>query len=237
MSENSRTGQGVSTSKVGRKPAFDEKTLSRAAIQIGLADVTITNVAKQVGVRSSALYRLVDSRDDLVCLAVEQIAAEVDPVEVSESDTWQDILHRWADSLWDLCEKYEGFSEVIVSVPGAFLPFIPTLWAISSSLNERGLTNAQSMFALDVLGEIVVTQHRNNRAMRKVYDSGESSLEYVRRRYLEYGKNYPDYDMPEVLAPKDTWKGRTWLDMKLNFIIEGLEHRWPTDEELKSLDK
>ena len=52
--------------KTGPKPKFTSEDAVMAALHLGIDRFTIAGVATQLGVATSAVYRLFDSRDALV---------------------------------------------------------------------------------------------------------------------------------------------------------------------------
>ncbi|MFV8381419.1 hypothetical protein [Corynebacterium hindlerae] len=51
------------TSRTGPKPRFAEQDAVNIALELGLTDFTLGAVADRLGVRTSALYRIIASRD------------------------------------------------------------------------------------------------------------------------------------------------------------------------------
>ena len=62
----------------GPRPGFSRDDVVDAALEIGIAEFTLTAVAKHLGVAVSGLYRTISSREDLLAACLERIAAEVD---------------------------------------------------------------------------------------------------------------------------------------------------------------
>ncbi|GAA3472126.1 TetR/AcrR family transcriptional regulator [Nonomuraea roseola] len=84
------------SSRRGPKPRLDLATITAAAIEIadteGLAGLSMSSVAAQVGVAPMALYRYVGSKDEL--LTVMSDSAVPSPPERGEL-SWRDYLAVW----------------------------------------------------------------------------------------------------------------------------------------------
>ncbi|AZA12874.1 hypothetical protein CCHOA_02285 [Corynebacterium choanae] len=200
---------------------FDDESLGVAALEIGLQQVTVAAVAKHIGVRSSALYRLVSSKDDLVLLAIEQIARTIVPVP--DEGTWQDVLRRFAAQTWRLCETYPGFNEALVNIPGAFAAFDTNAAYLANLLTKRGISAAQAGFATDLVGDMVLGTHRWKQGLERSWAAAETGR--ARTRLVAQGHQPARQLPPEVVDG-------TFLQRKVDFLITSLEHHWP---ELPSL--
>ncbi len=90
----------------GPRPALTLERIVKAAIAVaaadGLAAVSMSRVAREMGASTMALYRYVAAKDELLTLMVD--AAIGAPAGASEPDEgWRDGLSRWA---WGLHEAY-----------------------------------------------------------------------------------------------------------------------------------
>lgn len=83
----------------GPKPSLSVDRIVEAAVEIADADglhaVTMRRVAERFGVTTMSLYRYVPSKDELVELMLDAVAAPApDPEQLP--DHWRDALHGWA---------------------------------------------------------------------------------------------------------------------------------------------
>ncbi|MGH3332426.1 MAG: TetR/AcrR family transcriptional regulator [Nocardioidaceae bacterium] len=80
----------------GPRPALTLDRIAAAAVAVadadGLAAVSMKRVAEAVGVSTMALYRYVDSKEDLATVMLEQVIGA--PPDVSSRD-WRDALAEW----------------------------------------------------------------------------------------------------------------------------------------------
>ncbi|MGW4633506.1 TetR/AcrR family transcriptional regulator [Nocardia sp. NPDC004415] len=211
------SGAGWATGKkVGRKPAFTEQDVIRAAMDEGIDKFTLAAVADRIGVVTTAIYRLFGSRDDIVVGCLDAVAATIRRPEPGAD--WRATLRLWADECWRVCEENPGLPRVVYSFAPAFTRITHILEAYAANLTAQGVTPAQAMFALDFLGDTVFACHLGVQAMRTVDQSGASGLEQVREAL---GEN------TSVLRPEDSWTDRGATDVKVDFIISALEHHWP----------
>lgn len=210
------SGAAWAGKKVGRKPAFTEADVIRAAMAEGIDRFTLAAVADRIGVVTTAIYRLFGSRDDIVVACLDTIAATI---RLPEPDAdWRDTLLRWAEECWRVCEENPGLPRVVYTYPPSFTRIAHILDTYAKSLAPHGITPGQASFALDFLGDTVFACHLGVQAMRAVDPSGTSGLDRVR---AALGEN------TAVLQPQDSWLERGSMDVKVRFVIAALERDWP----------
>jgi AcrR family transcriptional regulator len=84
----------------------------------GLGAVTIRSIAKHTGFSTMAVYRHVESRDELMLLLLE---TTLGPAPVFASDIWQDNVRSWATKL---LERYAAHPWTL-ELPIAGIPTMP----------------------------------------------------------------------------------------------------------------
>jgi AcrR family transcriptional regulator len=81
--------------KIGRPARLDRQMIARAAHDIGLDHITMKAVADRLGVSVPGLYHHVEGRDDLMRLAAEYSAAQIE-IPVDRDQHWTEWLLEWA---------------------------------------------------------------------------------------------------------------------------------------------
>jgi len=121
--------QGASGGRTGRPARIDRDRIADAAVQVGLADLTLRAVAARLGVTVAALYHHVDGRDDLVRLAAERSAGRL-TLPADRGQHWAVWLLEWG--------VYNRAS--MVADPALFEQFLDG--AISPAVIARGAEGA-----------------------------------------------------------------------------------------------
>lgn len=102
----------------GPRPRLDLATITDAAIEIadaeGLAGVSMAAVASRVGVAATALYRYVDSKEDLLTAMTDGIVPR--PPE-PKGTPWRDYLALWTRIQRDLLLEHAWLLSVVRLVP------------------------------------------------------------------------------------------------------------------------
>ncbi|HIW90718.1 MAG TPA: TetR/AcrR family transcriptional regulator [Candidatus Corynebacterium avicola] len=204
--------------KTGPKPSFTREDVVDAAVSIGLDTFTLAQVAKQIGVVTSAVYRRFDSRDDLLDACLARAASTI---AVPEPGTdWQEICRLWANECWRVCEDFPGLAHAVYSHATAFTHVGQVATAYSEALEAHGRSRGQAGFALDFLGDTVFACRLGVESMREVDESGQSGLSRAQEQVEEQVPGHP-------MQPDESWTGRGMTDVKVDFIIDGLERHWP----------
>jgi len=201
--------------KAGRKPAFTEADVVTAALDEGIDSFTLSAVAQRLGVVTPAIYRLFDSREQVVVACLDRAAASI-RLPADEPD-WHAVLKLWADECWRVCENFPGLERVVYDYAPAFTRIEEILAEYSRRITAYGKTPGQAMFALDFIGDTVFACHLSVESMRTVDDSGTTGLDRVKAAVSTHS----------VIEPRESWRERGVVDLKVDFILMGLEHRLP----------
>ncbi|GAA5061239.1 TetR/AcrR family transcriptional regulator [Nocardia callitridis] len=202
--------------KVGRKPAFTDNDVVQAAINEGIDRFTLAAIGDRIGVATTAIYRLFPSRDDIVIACLDAVAATIR--RPAPGSDWRTTLRLWSDECWRICEEYPGLDRTVYSFAPAFTRIADVLGDYAENMAAAGITHGQAMFALDFIGDTVFACHLSVVAMRTTDRNGATGLERVREAL---GDNTTGFQ------PRESWTDRGVIDIKLDFIITGLDRHWP----------
>ena len=81
--------------QLGRPPRVDRAAIARAALEIGLEQVTIKQVAERLGMSVPGLYYYVRGREGLLALAADHSLAEME-LPKDRGQPWTAWLREWA---------------------------------------------------------------------------------------------------------------------------------------------
>jgi AcrR family transcriptional regulator len=142
--------------RIGKR--FNTASVVDTAVELadesGLAGVSIRNLAQRLGLTPMAIYRHVDSRDELIVLMVDVVLG-FPPEARLGSGSWPDALLRWGRSLY---QRYEAHPWVLdAPIPG--MPWTPNLvqWVdrILGDLEPAGLPIRERLdIALLIAGHV-----------------------------------------------------------------------------------
>lgn len=183
--------------KTGPKPSFNKYDLVKAAWRCGITSFTMSSLAKELGVTTPALYRVVTGRDAVIQEAIRQAAIAM--YREPEGDA-RAILRQWADLVWELCAKNPGFSTVIWTQPPISLDSCEVVAPFVQALRAYGVSDSQAAFALDFLTDTVTSTH-----------------------FAASRRGVPT----AVAGGTDSAQPPAALNVKVEFILDGLERHWP----------
>lgn len=129
---------------MGRPRRLTLDRLLDTALDMGLADLSMKDLANRLGVGIATLYRYVDNREALIRLAAGRRARRSAPVDTGQP--WQDITFQYAESL---------FSSVGRD-PTLLIEFLEARWGIAVELE----------FVDNFLGALTARGFRPTEAMR-----------------------------------------------------------------------
>ncbi|HET8994574.1 MULTISPECIES: TetR/AcrR family transcriptional regulator [unclassified Rhodococcus (in: high G+C Gram-positive bacteria)] len=107
--------------KPGPKARLSREVILRAALATS-REITITGIAEQLGCSAAALYRHVESKDDIVIGALELLIAETPRPDPARG--WRGLLEQECDVRWRL---YEGHPELFAAWPRTGRPVIASV--------------------------------------------------------------------------------------------------------------
>ncbi|AGP31099.1 TetR/AcrR family transcriptional regulator [Corynebacterium terpenotabidum] len=204
--------------KAGRKPRFSAEDVIREALDLGLDRFSLSEIARRLGVGTSALYRVYDSREALLSACMEIVVAEFTDIDdlVDPGADWQQILRAWAREYWRVCGVFPGLHDIAYDQApeeGAFHPvFLP--WR--DRLAALGITEAQIYFAMATLRDNITGLQVRMDRLRGRHDGDQ---EFDRAETLTDGVTV-DADTGEELAGDQA-------EQTFDFVIAGLENEWP----------
>lgn len=145
--------------KTGPKPQFAAEDVVAAAIDLGVADFSLSQVAARLGVRAPALYRVVATREEIVALAFARIASEIPAPP--EDLCWTEVLAAWVDACWSLFERYAGLARAVLDHPASAGSLGTHLEAYQQALLTSGFpgTADDAAFLLDFAGDTAIVTH------------------------------------------------------------------------------
>ena len=204
----------------GPRPGFSRDDVVDAALELGIADFTLTAVAKRMGVAASGLYRTISSREDLLAACLERIAAEADIPSAGES--WPDAVRAHVEAVWGMLERHPGLAGVIMGVPWAHQLFAGPVVKACQCLVDGGLGAEEAGVVLDFVGDTVISTHAQIEVMRSPVARAERGASTGLEEASRFATTSRAPALPEALTPNESWLDRGGLDRKIEIIIRGV---------------
>ena len=172
----------------GPRPRHSIGDIAAAAVRIadaaGLAGVSMSAVAADVGLTTMALYRYVDAKSDLYVAMVD--AAYGPPPKQRAAGSWRRQLEAWASANRDALRRHPWIVQIPVSEPP--LSPNPVRWMERGlrAFEETALTEQQSLSSLllvdvYVRGQVLLTTQMGEAMAEGGLSSREADELYARR--------------------------------------------------------
>jgi AcrR family transcriptional regulator len=115
---NSAASQPNTRTKPLRYGELDRRVVVAAAVRLaersGVRSVTVRALANELGLSTTAMYRYVEGKAELLNLIAE---ATLQSVELPESGTWQERIRVFARSAREAMLRIEGIADVLQTHP------------------------------------------------------------------------------------------------------------------------
>lgn len=215
----------------GPKPGLDVDSIVRAAIAVadaeGLAAVSMSRVASELGFTTMSLYRHVANKDELLTL-MWNASAEGAP-EIEGTD-WRERLESWSVQQYELLQRRSWVLDMPMAAPPAGPNSIAWVEQAIRSMDGTGLSESEKFGALAVLTSYVLNEARMAHAERKELASGGAIVDYaaVLRAVVDdetYPAVYRAAHSGELDDPEEGSGQYESFLLGLRFILDGIAAR------------
>jgi AcrR family transcriptional regulator len=203
----------------GPKPGLTVRRIALAAIAIadaeGLAAVSLQRVAGEVGVTTTALYRYLPGKTELINLMIDMGIGEPPDLDRMPGG-WRPKLEEWARRLWAILHAHPWASQASAQVRPMGPNELGWLESAIGALTGTGLTAGELFDAAAVL-----SGHVRSMAQAQQQATGEQWEPAITRVLQKHGDRYPAM-MAAIgsgaLSPSDN----DGLEFGLRCVLDGL---------------
>ncbi|MEO3939509.1 TetR/AcrR family transcriptional regulator [Paenarthrobacter nicotinovorans] len=164
--------------RAGRPTAaiLDQDGITTAALELisskGYNGLTMAALARSLGVAPSALYNHVASKDDVLLLLENPLAAMVD-VSAFGVEPWDAAVRRWAWSYRDVFSEHTPLIPVIAVLPVANAPKSLAMYeAVTAGFREAGFPEEKIISAIVALEAFVLGAAYDVNAPEDIFNAG-----------------------------------------------------------------
>ncbi|MFE4195910.1 TetR/AcrR family transcriptional regulator [Paenarthrobacter sp. NPDC056912] len=164
--------------RAGRPTAaiLDQDGITTAALELisskGYDGLTMAALARSLGVAPSALYNHVASKDDVLLLVEDHLAAMVD-VSAFGAEPWDVAVRRWAWSYRDVFSEHTPLIPVIAVLPVANAPKTLAMYeAVTAGFRDAGFPEEKIISAIVALEAFVFGAAYDVTAPADIFDAG-----------------------------------------------------------------
>ena len=219
-----------------RPRELSREQIVRAAVAVaderGAGALTMAAVARQLGSYTAmALYRYVSSKDGLIDLMLDHVAAEIELPPEPTGD-WRADLSAIAVSSWEMVTRHSWFAQLVHTRPPLGPNMIRRTELVLQVLTYQGATVAEAMSYAALLDRHIfggALQAAEERAMEQRYgvtnaEDLTAAIKAVRKQLAADG-SFPILSMwmadPTVASPDQQF------ELSLTFLLDGIAARLP----------
>jgi AcrR family transcriptional regulator len=170
----------------GPKPTLNLDRIVEAAVKVassrGLAAVSMSRIAGQLGAGTMALYRYVGAKEELLALMVDSRFQDP-PASSTTGEGWRAGLSRWAREHRAVLRRHPWIVQVPLSGP----PLMPNevVWfeRALSCLTATGLTETEKISALLLVNGFVRNEATLTADLQKAARAASSTMEKTMSDY------------------------------------------------------
>jgi AcrR family transcriptional regulator len=202
--------------KRGRPANISRDGIIEAALAIGFHGISMHAIARRLGVAVSALYRHVESKDELLLLCTDIVSQKIIP---QETDSWQDHLRVLARSYRKVTLSMPGSVEFVrevgLTTPAACAVVDWSLGVLSRSGFPGNLAYMTCIGMISHATDMALheEQDRRNAGLR----GGAEAEEVLRER----SQTYPNIGW--ALSGNFTLDREEYFELGLRVYIDGIE--------------
>lgn len=155
---------------------LDKAGITAAALELigksGYDGLTMAALARSLNVAPSALYNHVTSKDDVLLLVEDHLAALVD-VSAFGREPWEEAVRQWAWSYRDVFSRHTPLIPVIAVLPVTDAPQTLAMYeAVTAGFRNAGFPQERIISAIVALESFIFGSAYDVTAPADIFDSG-----------------------------------------------------------------
>ncbi|EWS98607.1 TetR family transcriptional regulator [Pseudoalteromonas sp. SCSIO_11900] len=212
------------TRQRGRPSRISRESIARVALDIGIQDATLVNIAKALQVDRSSLYHHVKSRKDVVSLATEIAVQELN-WEAQEDATWREELIILTDALWQLYTQNPGLAEAVQQALVTPIEGIHGFAESVARLQQKGFALDDAVIAVDMLVDMVCDCFLGWWSNNKPDSKGKPRSERLIKLWQEQAKDHHHAEQINAMVAIMQAGQRLWWERKRDLVLDAIALR------------
>jgi len=198
----------------GRPAQITKQEIIKCALEIGLAKVSMHALGKALGVSATALYRHVNSKDDLIIQCCDYV---MESVAQPHGEDWETYLYSFGNN----------FRTALLAIPGSVefvrynQQFTPSSCVLVNDalrvLDQSGFDIQKGFMAFATVFTKVtdIVQHQEQALYLKQHSTTESTSDLEGAEHLPY--------LAQLMSQTEPVNYDEYFSEGLNIVIEGLK--------------
>jgi len=215
------------------KPVLGRAIIAQQALGLVVADgldqLTMTQLAKKLGVAVSALYNHVENKADVVLLIQDELVSQVS-VEgmlklIAHQTTLQDALTDWARSYRAVFAEYPSLIPLIAVTPVSDAPQTLRMYnVVAQAVISAGIPDEHVMRVIIAFESFLFGSAMDVNAPPTIFDTADSSMESAwLQRVVSASMTQQQGDFEDASHPKDPAEmHNSYAEVPFRFGLEAL---------------
>ncbi|MEV0220501.1 TetR/AcrR family transcriptional regulator [Streptomyces sp. NPDC050704] len=205
--------------KLGRPPQVGHKAIVDAAVAVGFEELSMSSVARQLGVKHSTLYRYFPHREALLAAAADHVVASMN--WPSPHPSWRPYLRELARTTFRMFAAHPGLALHVAALRGGLVEYARQGARTAAALVDTGMDPEFAVLAQDLVNEQVLLFFLAGQREGQPATGTEETAE-LRRNMLDDMREAVPGPVTDAFERVVDGRPEDWLNRKIEVILDGI---------------
>ncbi|MYY07958.1 TetR family transcriptional regulator [Streptomyces sp. SID4919] len=205
--------------KLGRPSQVGRRSIVDAAVEVGFDELSVSAVARRLGVKHSTLYRYFSNKEELIAAAADQVVAGAD--WPSPCAGWRPYLRAVARAAFRLFEEHPGLATHIAALRVGVREFARQGARTTAVLVDLGFDPEAAALAQDLVNEQVLLHFLTGQRTGRPATDPEGVAE-LRRAMLDDIREVTDPSIEAAFTRILNGSSADWFGRKIEVLLDGI---------------
>ncbi|MFI0421224.1 TetR/AcrR family transcriptional regulator [Spongiactinospora sp. 9N601] len=210
--------------KLGRPPQVGRESIVEAAVEVGFEELSMSAVARRLGVKHSTLYRYFPHKEALLAAAADRVVAGMDWPAARAG--WRAYLRALAGTTFRMFTDHPGLALHVAAMRGGLVEFSRQGARAAAALVEAGMDAETAVLAQDLVNEQVLLYFlAGQRADEPATAVEETAM--LRRGMLDDVRGEAPEQVVDAFERVISGRPEDWFHRKIEVVLDGIAACFP----------
>ncbi|MEX3105830.1 TetR/AcrR family transcriptional regulator [Streptomyces sp. V2] len=205
--------------KIGRPPQIGHDAIVAAAVAVGFEELSMSAVARHLGVKHSTLYRYFPHKGALLAAAADHVVAAMD--WPAPCPSWRPYLRALARTTFRMFEAHPGLALHVAALRGGLVEYARQGARTAAVLVDTGLDPEFAVLAQDLVNEQVLLFFLAGQQEGQPATNTEETAQ-LRRVMLDDVRDAVPGPVADAFERVVGGRPEDWLNRKIEVILDGI---------------
>ncbi|WP_199566824.1 TetR/AcrR family transcriptional regulator [Streptomyces triticagri] len=210
--------------KLGRPPQVGRRSIVEAAVAVGFEELSMSAVARHLGVKHSTLYRYFPQKEALLAAAADHVVASMEWPPPYAS--WRPYLRALVRTTFRMFDEHPGLALHVAALRGGLVEYARQGARATAVLVELGMDPESAVLAQDLVNEQVLLYFLAGQQEGRPATGAEETAQ-LRRRMLEDVRGEAPGPVADAFERVIGGRPEDWLNRKIEVILDGIAGSFP----------